>query len=103
MKKARSGRDVGQATLPAMGRRSGRPYVFMRGGYLPVMAVYEFIKFDEFIKSPEMPFSVIPAQAGIQSFQALLDSRSPTTNFEDRLRGSGRLGDFLQTHQCCVP
>jgi len=35
-------------------------------------------------------FFVIPAKAGIQSFQALLDSR---------LRGSDDLEDFLRMHQ----
>jgi hypothetical protein len=31
------------------------------------------IKFDEIVESRASPFSVIPAEAGIQSFQAVLD------------------------------
>jgi len=42
---------------------------------------------DELAKSRKPLFFVIPAQAGIQSFQALLDSR---------LRGSDGLEDFLR-------
>jgi len=56
----------------------------------PTMAFYEVINLDEFVKSPKVPFSVIPAKAGIQSFQALLDSR---------LRGSDGFGDFLRDRQ----
>ena len=47
-------------------------------------------KIDVLVKSPKWPLFVIPAKAGIQSFQALLDSR---------LRGSDDLGDFLRVHQ----
>ena len=47
-------------------------------------------KFDAFAKSPKTLSSVIPAEAGIQSLQGLLDSR---------LRGSDGLGDFLRDHQ----
>jgi hypothetical protein len=57
------------------------------------------VKLDAFLKSPKWLFFVIPAKAGIQSFQALLDSRSPTTTFGDRLRGSDDLGDFLRDRQ----
>jgi hypothetical protein len=32
-------------------------------------------KFDALVKSPKTLFSVIPAEAGIQSLQGLLDSR----------------------------
>ena len=32
-------------------------------------------KFDGFVKSPLGPLIVIPAKAGIQSFQAIMDSR----------------------------
>jgi hypothetical protein len=42
------------------------------------------------VKSQEMPFSVIPAQAGIQCSQGVLDSR---------LRGSDDFGDFLREQQ----
>jgi hypothetical protein len=31
------------------------------------------LNFDAFVKSPKTLFFVIPAEAGIQSFQALLD------------------------------
>jgi hypothetical protein len=34
---------------------------------------FETIKFDGLVKSRKMPFSVIPAKAGIQSFQAVAD------------------------------
>jgi len=44
---------------------------------------------DGLVKSRKTPFSVIPAKAGIQSLQALLDSR---------LRGSDDLEDFLGIH-----
>ena len=43
---------------------------------------------DELAKSRKTPFSVIPAEAGIQSFQKLLDSH---------LRGSDDVGDFYET------
>jgi hypothetical protein len=33
------------------------------------------VNFDDLVKSPKVPFFVIPAEAGIQSFQAILDSR----------------------------
>jgi hypothetical protein len=45
---------------------------------------------DELVKSPKTPFSVIPAEAGIQECQQLLDP-----GFR---RGDG-LGDFLRNHQ----
>jgi len=48
------------------------------------------MKIDEFVKSQKLPVFVIPAKAGIQGNQSLLDSR---------LRGSDGLGDFLQDHQ----
>ena len=51
---------------------------------------YEVVKFDAFVKSPLQPLSVIPAKAGIQLFQALLDSR---------FRGSDVVFDFLRVHQ----
>jgi hypothetical protein len=47
-------------------------------------------KFDELVKSQKPLFFVIPAKAGIQSFQAFLDSR---------LRGSDGVEDFLRDHQ----
>jgi len=48
------------------------------------------INVDAFVKSRKTPFSVIPAEAGIQQKQAVLDP-----GFR---RGDG-LGDFLRTHQ----
>jgi len=55
-----------------------------------------------FVKSPKVPFFVIPAEAGIQSFQALLDSRLSTlrsrATAEDG-RGSDGCGDFLRDRQ----
>jgi hypothetical protein len=47
-------------------------------------------KFDELVKSRKMPFSVIPAKAGIQLIQDVLD---PGVR-----RGDGQR-DFLRTHQ----
>jgi hypothetical protein len=47
-------------------------------------------KFDGFVKSLKTPVSVIPAKAGIQEKQALLDP-----GFR---RGDG-FDDFLRTHQ----
>ena len=47
-------------------------------------------KFDELVKSPKTPFSVIPAKAGIQSFQAVADHLDS---------GFHRSDDFLQMHQ----
>jgi hypothetical protein len=49
------------------------------------------INVDAFVKSRKTPFSVIPAKAGIQEKQALLDP-----GFR---RGDG-FDDFLRTHQC---
>ena len=53
----------------------------------------QLIKFDGFVKSPLGPLIVIPAKAGIQSFQAIMDSR---------LRGNDSIFDFLRFHQTCV-
>jgi hypothetical protein len=50
----------------------------------------ESVNFDGFVKSPKIPFSVIPEKAGIQSFQAVanhLDS------------GFHRSDDFLRVRQ----
>jgi len=44
------------------------------------------VKIDGFVKSPKTVFSVIPAEAGIQSFKRPLDSR---------LRGSDDMVDFF--------
>jgi hypothetical protein len=55
-----------------------------------LLTFYERINIDGFVKSPKTPFPVIPAKAGIQSFQALLDSR---------LRGSDDFCGFLRLRQ----
>jgi hypothetical protein len=56
-----------------------------------VTTFYETINIYAFVKSRKTPFSVIPAKAGIQEKQALLDP-----GFR---RGDG-FDDFLRTHQC---
>ena len=48
------------------------------------------IKFDAFVKSLKTPIGVIPAKAGIQYFQALLDAC---------LRRHDRVLDFLRDRQ----
>jgi hypothetical protein len=50
------------------------------------------MKIDELVKSPKDLLSVIPAKAGIQSFQGIIKSL-----------GSGfhRSDDFLRDHQNC--
>ncbi len=48
---------------------------------------------ENLVKSRKMPFSVIPAEAGIQCFQTLLDSR---------LRGSDEFWDFLRVYQYSI-
>jgi len=47
-------------------------------------------KFDKLVKSQALSVLVIPAKAGIQGNQSLLDSR---------FRGSDGFGDFLRDHQ----
>ena len=47
-------------------------------------------KLDKLVKSQKTPVFVIPAKAGIQETQPLVDSR---------FRGSDGLGDFLRDHQ----
>jgi len=60
--------------------------------YLAIsLTFYETIKVDGFVKSPKVPFFVIPAKAGIQSIQIVtkaLDS------------GFHRSDDFLRGRQC---
>jgi len=50
-------------------------------------------KFDEFVKNQKSSLFVIPAKAGIQGNQPLVDSR---------FRGSDGLRDFLQNHQISI-
>jgi len=52
------------------------------------------IKTDGLVKSPKIPFSVIPAKAGIQSFQAVADHLDS---------GFHRSDDFLRDRQNCSP
>jgi len=47
------------------------------------------LNFDGFVKSLKMPFSVIPAKAGIQLFQDL----------DPGFRRGDASGDFLRDHQ----
>ena len=54
------------------------------------VVTFHGVNFDEFVKSQKSPVFVIPAKAGIQVNQSLLDSR---------LCGSDGLGDFLRDHQ----
>jgi hypothetical protein len=47
---------------------------------------------DELVKSRQIPFSVIPAEAGILSFQAVLDPG---------VRRGDDMKDFLRLHNNC--
>jgi hypothetical protein len=49
---------------------------------------FQLSAFDGLVKSAPVPVNVIPAQAGIQSFQVFLDSR---------LRGSDGSGAFYES------
>ena len=51
------------------------------------------LEFDELVKSPKMRLSVIPAKAGIQSFQIVKNSLDS---------GFHRSDDFLRDHQSIV-
>ncbi len=48
------------------------------------------MNFDDLVKSPQIRFSVIPAKAGIQSFQIVINSLDS---------GFHRSDDFLRDHQ----
>jgi len=48
------------------------------------------LNIDKLVKNQKIPVFVIPAKAGIQETQPLVDSR---------FRGSDGLGDFLRDHQ----
>ena len=52
--------------------------------------VFRLLIFDGFVKSPFCPIFVIPAKAGIQLIQIVLDSC---------LRRSDGFSDFLRDHQ----
>jgi hypothetical protein len=49
---------------------------------------------DELVKSAKIPFSVIPAEAGIQVLRALAECLDP---------GFHRGDDFLRSHQYRLP
>jgi hypothetical protein len=49
-------------------------------------------KLDDFVKSRSIPYSVIPAEAGIHSFQAVLD---PGVRRGDDMQGLLRLHQAL--------
>jgi len=53
----------------------------------------EILSIDKLVKSQKWPVFVIPANAGIQENQPLLDSR---------VRGSDGLGDFFRNHQVLI-
>jgi len=55
--------------------------------------------FDELVRSQKKHFSVIPAKAGIQDFQGLLDPGDPVPA-KAGSRGDGLEG-FLRDHQLC--
>jgi len=57
------------------------------------------LNIDGIVKSQKVPFSVIPAKAGIQENQGVLDPGSPTSTFGDRLRRGDGSGDFLRVYQ----
>jgi hypothetical protein len=59
---------------------------------LRVKIIYH-LKIDEPVKSRLIPLSVIPAEAGIQSFQAVLDPG---------VRRGDDMKDFLRLHQNCI-
>ena len=63
---------------------------YSHGLWNPPLEIFVQLTFDEFVKSQKSPVFVIPAKAGIQGNQSLLDSR---------FRGSDGLGDFLRDHQ----
>jgi len=59
---------------------------------------FRITKFDGLVRSQKTPFSVIPAEAGIQEYQELLDPGAcPGPRSGIRL-GDG-LKDFLREHQ----
>jgi hypothetical protein len=65
-----------------------------RGGHGIIFCQGYNSSFDELVKSRFIPFSVIPAEAGIQSFQAVLDPG---------VRRGDDKKDFLRLHQALTP
>ena len=59
--------------LPAVGRRNPKP--FQNSNNQCSEKVFPVLNLTVCRKSPFQPYEVIPAEAGIQSFQAFLDSR----------------------------
>jgi hypothetical protein len=57
--------------------------------FIKLKNIYKY-KDDELVKSRSFPLSVIPAEAGIQSFQAVLDPG---------VRRGDDMKDFLRVHQ----
>jgi len=55
-----------------------------------LVGFYKTTKFDAFVKSRKSSFSVIPAKAGIQSFQRVMEGLDA---------GFHRRDDFLRVHQ----
>ncbi len=55
-----------------------------------MVIIVRVLKYDKLVKTQIIRRSVIPAQAGIQLFQYVLDSR---------LRGNDEAEDFLRVHQ----
>jgi len=54
---------------------------------------------DELVRSRKKLFAVIPAEAGIQKNQGVLDSRSRFSPGQASFGGSDGPGDFLQSYQ----
>ena len=65
--------------------------VFLRYLYKTLLvAGFDKPIYDEFVKSRKIPFSVIPAKAGIQFFQVVTEHLDS---------GFHRSDDFLRVHQ----
>jgi hypothetical protein len=54
-----------------------KPSSFVLSCFRVFVVVFPVFNFDELVKSPKTPFSVIPVKTGIQEIQEFLDSRSP--------------------------
>jgi hypothetical protein len=103
--KIMSGLDISERRLPQDGRfkiRMNGSYVDFRVSTFPgifgekvVLHLLDKSNLDGLVKSPKIPFSVIPADpgsspGGIQSFQAVADHLDS---------GFHRSDDFLRVHQ----
>ena len=77
---------------------SVRPEVYPPSAAPEATREFRITKFDGLVRSQKTPFSVIPAEAGIQEYQELLDPGAcPGPRSGIRL-GDG-LKDFLREHQ----